>query len=312
MRNNLPICPICKNNANIGHIKNYNKNGRNTSLHECSKCSLQFFYPFLNPGNLWYESTSDYGIKDITTPKIYRGFHKSFLKKCKSSFKKDSYLLELGCGAGEFINEVEKLGCRVFGVDFDKKAIEVAKKHFNLKNVFAMSFDEFFKKTDLPKFDYIVFFEVIEHLDNPLEFIENVKKNLKEEGKIYLSTPSRERILVDWNNWDFPPHHLTRWNKESISNLFSKIGFKITDFGYVEQFKIVLGAIDGKLRFGIVSKAARNSSEGMKSLAIARILYFLAKVKMYLISFIPALFLWILGKVKKRKNGIIYIESQLI
>lgn len=301
------ICVICKKDGNVSHIRDYWQSGEKLSLHECRNCKVQFFFPLKNPGSQWYESTSDYSIKDITTPKIYRGFHRAFLKRY-GNLKKGSHLLELGCGAGEFINEVRKMGLEVFGVDFDRKAIDVARKYFHLKNVFAMPFNDFFKKTDLPKFDYIVFFEVIEHLDNPLEFIESVKKNLRADGKIFLSTPSRERTLANWDKWDFPPHHLTRWNKEAIANLFSKIGFVMSDFCYVEQFKIILGAIDGKFRSGLVAGVAGNSIEGKKSPMVAKTLYLLAKIKMYLIGFIPAFFLWIFGKLTGRNNGIIFAE----
>ena len=172
-----------------------------------------------NPGSQWYEGTSDYGIKDIVVPKIQRGFHKKFLQRHRQ-FPSGTTVLDLGCGSGELMAELEKRGCSVFGVDFDKKAIEIANKHFHFKNIFAQSFEDFFQRNDLPLFNYIVSFEVIEHVQDPLEFVKNAKKLLKPEGEIVISTPSRERVLSNWNTWDFPPHHLTRWNKEAIDNIF--------------------------------------------------------------------------------------------
>ena len=55
---------------------------------------------------------------------------------------------------------------------------EIAKERFGLENVYAVSFEDFLKRTDLPSFDIITFFEVIEHLDKPLEFILSVKRLL--------------------------------------------------------------------------------------------------------------------------------------
>lgn len=302
-------CPVCKDGEGI-YIAGYTKNGIRSSLHECRKCHVQFFLPFLNPGSHWYEKMSDYSLKDIVKLKVNRGAQKAFLKK-GDIFKKGSLLLELGCGSGEFIAETQKRGLETYGVDFDQKGIEVAKRHFHLKEVMAMPFDVFFSKTDLPQFDYIVFFEVIEHIDNPLEFIQNVKKLLKPEGRVFLSTPSRERMLVDWNSWDFPPHHLTRWNKQAIENIFSKAGFKVVDVQYVEQFRMTLGAIDGKCRSGAVAKAANVVTDEKQSRSKAKILYRLAKVKMYVVGIIPATLLWFMGKLTDRNNGDMFIEVKI-
>ncbi|GIW65027.1 MAG: hypothetical protein KatS3mg093_006 [Candidatus Parcubacteria bacterium] len=82
------------------------------------------------------------------------------------------------------MKEVQKLGFEVWGIDFDKKSIEVAKNKFGLKNVFPMSLDEFVdfaKEKDL-KFDVITFFEVLEHQDKPREFLEQIKILLKPGG----------------------------------------------------------------------------------------------------------------------------------
>ena len=70
-------------------------------------------------------------------------------------------------------------------------------KLFWLKNVFVADLNSFFdgNVAEFPKFDIITFFEVLEHLDNPLYFIEGVVKLLKPNGKLVISVPSRERLL---------------------------------------------------------------------------------------------------------------------
>jgi len=303
------ICLVCKESSEIKFIADFKKNGQKSSLYQCNICKAQFFLPMKNPGSDWYEETSDYSIKDIIGPRIYRGSHKRFLQKY-TKFPNGTAILELGCGSGEFIAELEKRGCRIFGVDFDTKAIEVAKKYFSLENIFAEPFETFFRRQNLPKFDYIISFEVIEHIQDPLEFIKSAKNLLKSGGKMVISTPSRERMLANWSAWDFPPHHLTRWNKEAISNIFGKTNLKINCFCYVEQFKMLLGAIDGKFKSGLVSKAALNSVTDKKSLAYVKILRVLGRLKIYLIGFIPAFFLWIFGKITRKNNGVMFIELQ--
>ena len=122
-----------------------------------------------------------------------------------------------------------------------------------------------------------------------------------------LSTPSRERVLVNWNSWDFPPHHFTRWNKEAIERLFSHYGFQKIFADYVETFAIVMGAIDGKLRSGLVQKTL-NISKKKKNVVIAKGVYYAAKIKQWVLAGIPAALIWAYSKKTKRNNGIIYME----
>jgi len=300
------LCPICKENADFKFIQDYKNEGREWSLYECPECQVQFWMPFRNPGEEWYKSLAGYVVRDIARPKIVRGYHKQFLKKYKN-FSKGKRILDLGCGAGELLVALQKRGCEVWGVDFDKNAIETAEKYFNLKNVYAMSFDDFFKLPNLPKFDVVTFFEVIEHIDNPLEFIQNVKNLLKEDSTIILSTPSRERILVNSIKADFPYHHLTRWNEKAISNLFKKINFKIVRVDYVEQFQFILDALSERFRFGLVKKTIK-VSQGQedivpKATVFTRIVHLGSHLKDYLLCGIPATILFLIGKLKGQKNG---------
>ncbi len=301
------ICPICQEGKQFKFIEDYQRRSDKFSLFECKSCETQFWMPFENPGAEWYGKSNRYEIIDILKPKIYKEYHKRFLSIYKN-FPQNTKVLELGCGTGEFLAELQKRGCQVWGVDFDKNAIKVAKKYFDLKNVFALSFDDFFQRRDLPQFDVITFFEVIEHLDNPLEFIQNVKKILKPDGKIILSTPCRDRFLVGLAHWDFPSHHLTRWNKTAISNLFQKINFSISQIDYVGEFRTLVAAFNEKFRLRLVNKVTKVSAQKEKMNILPKLIHFGATLKEYIIGSIPAFFLWVVGKIRKRNQGTMLIK----
>jgi len=313
------ICPVCKEKADFQFIQDYKSKGGEWSLYQCSKCQVQFWVPFKNPGVKHYERK--YIVRDIMKPQFLYGYHKHFLK-IQKNFPKGARVLDLGCATGDLIAELKDRGCEVWGVDLDKNAVNFAKKYLKLENVYAMSCDEFFKLPNLPKFDLIIFFELLEHLDNPLEFIQNIKKILKEDGTIVMSTPSRERILANLWQSDFPPHHLTRWNENAIFNLFEKIGFKITRICYVDQLKFLLESLNDKLRLGLVLKTAKISKnkridEKEKGIVggtiLTRIVHFGAYLKDYLITGIPAIFLLLVSKLTNHKNGdmLIWLKKTL-
>ncbi len=310
-KNNYPkICPICRIGKKFVFIRDFTKEQVKYYLYQCFECYVQFWFPQTIVDQQWYEEKGNpYNVRDLAGLKISRGYHKFFLKRHKN-LPKGIKVLDLGCGTAEFLAELEKIGHKVYGLDFDREAVKIAKGKFCLKDVYPMSFKEFFQKKDLPKFDIITFFEVIEHLPDPENFILNVKKLLKPGGKIIFSTPYRERILPDLNAWDFPPHHWTRWNEKSINNFLKNNGFAVTHLGYVEGLKILSESVSGKFKTRLVGKFLKIASERKKSLIIPKVIYFLGKMKDLVLGKIPALFLWILGKAMKRKNGIIYVEAR--
>jgi 2-polyprenyl-3-methyl-5-hydroxy-6-metoxy-1,4-benzoquinol methylase len=118
-------------------------------------------------------------------------------EKTANFIKDGSSVLDLGCGKGEFLQflKIKKPNCKMMGIDFSSSAIEYAKKtipdiEFAVADVQNISF----YKSLLKRFDYVVSFEVIEHLDIPLKFISEVECVLKDGGWFILSTPYNNMI----------------------------------------------------------------------------------------------------------------------
>lgn len=307
-------CPVCqeqlKTKQNFQFIQNYKSNDGEFTLYQCPNCEVQFWMPFKNPGPDWYEKYQVYDQLFYTKPKVRCGYHKKILRIFKNQTIKEKKFLDLGCGTGEFISALERKGLQVWGVDFSQVFIDIARENFNLKNVFVCSFTEFFQKSELPKFNYISLFEVIEHLDNPKDFLQSVRKFLKQEGIIIISVPCRERILVNWFKGEFPFHHLSRWNRESLTRFLNKNGFKVETVYYVDSFRFIFETLMGITSFGFLRKIRKREKEQesqkrektLKKKFLIRLLYFLIGIKKIILCFF-AFILFIFGKLFKRKNG---------
>ena len=287
-------CPVCQGTGEVIFLRQYAFKDNHFSLYECPKCEVQFWLPFKNPGAEWYEEQENYRLKE---PKIYRGYHKMFLKS-HPSFAEGTRILDIGCGTGELLAELHKRGGEVWGVDADKRDIETARKYFGLNNLYAMPHKDFFRKPDLPLFDIVTFFEVLEHLDNPEEFIRDVKKILKPGGKIVMSVPSRDRMLANLYEWDFPPYHLSRWNESAIRKFFERINFRPDSINYA----------DAKMHFlELFSSLLMNMPPGRRLKK-----YIGARPEYYLMVWLPVLVLWFTGEVARHltkiRNGVIVVE----
>lgn len=99
-------------------------------------------------------------------------------------------LLEIGCYTAK-LAEFLPVTVDYLGVDFDEKAIEIAKS--NGRNVIKMNFNESefdFKE----KFDIIIAAEVLEHLVDPEKLMLKIAKVLTNNGMVLISLPNENTI----------------------------------------------------------------------------------------------------------------------
>ena len=154
-------------------------------------------------------------------------------------------------------------------------------------------------------------FEVIEHLKDPGSMLKQVKAMLQGRGRLILSTPNRERYLADLADWDYPPLHLTRWNRDSLANLLRLAGLKIVRLQYVDELAILAAALTSKFRFGLVKKTVEAMRNTETLAIIPKVLYRLANAKERLIGSPPAAILLMISRIQGRRNGTIFVEAHL-
>lgn len=213
-------CPVCGSVSNNQEVERYRK----YTLYWCTACDLQWWHPLENPGGSFYEE--HYVMRSIPSSSDDPGWdQQQFFRYLP---KKSGKLLDIGCGMGNFLCEVKRRGLafQVSGLDFDRNAVETAKKSFGLDNVYAMSLEEFCAKGSKVGFDVVTFFQVLEHQWDPVGFLERVKESLVPGGYIVLGTPNRntwEALL----SWDYPPIHFTRWSSRSLRSFLEHHGFSV-------------------------------------------------------------------------------------
>lgn len=241
-------CPLCKSRKGfkfIEHLYSYEMKTE-YKIFKCKNCGIEFSEPMKSAPPSNYEKIEWYGER--------WEFHEA-LKFLKG---KGVRILDIGCGEGHFLNLAKGEGFEVVGIDFNKEAIKRAKKKFGLERVYPFTLEEFIENFPDEKFDVICAFQVIEHLENPLDFVLKLKKILKENGFFVFSIPNperlRSRVKGIREEWDFPPHHLTRWNNKSIHFLLKRTGFEILLRKDKDLFASVLDTLMQKIHFNLTKK----------------------------------------------------------
>jgi SAM-dependent methyltransferase len=157
--------------------------------------------------------------KPVPRNKIRAEFLKKYLKK--NGLTHGDHL-DVGGGDGQFCQFFKKYNKKwntsIFEVSNKRKKQFVFKK---FTKIYTENFDNIKKK-----FDLITFFHVLEHVHNPLEFIEKVKKMLKKNGIIFCIIPSYEKVNTDF----FILEHLSFFNSYTLDQIFYKKKFEKIDF----------------------------------------------------------------------------------
>jgi len=135
-------------------------------------------------------------------------------------------LLDVGCGNGERIKLMRKLGWKVEGVDLDVIAVEKGRKD-GLKIALGRLKDQNYIRN---YFDAIIMSHVIEHVHDPVELLLECYRILKSKGILSIITPNIEswghQIFADsWVNLD-PPRHIHIFGCRSLAEIVNRANFK--------------------------------------------------------------------------------------
>lgn len=131
-------------------------------------------------------------------------------------------VLEIGCSIGGVSSLLHERGFEVYASDISKYAIEKAKKLSPKINF--LTFDVQKGISIKKKFDLIIAFEVVEHLENPEKAILNMYNKLDNKGKLVFSTP----YPTKWSNSD--PTHINVKYPDEWLKIMKSVGLKKRSF----------------------------------------------------------------------------------
>lgn len=136
-------------------------------------------------------------------------------------------LLDVGCGAGHFLDLAKQQNWEVDGTELTDEAVEICRgKGINILQG-KLSPGNYPPES----FDVITSFEVLEHINNPLEEVKNFYTLLRKGGIVYVTTPnfnawSRFLLKEKWNVLAYP-EHLCYYSAQTLKKLFTMSGFSL-------------------------------------------------------------------------------------
>lgn len=194
-------CPAC-----LTQPGKYFLSIKDFKIFKCSECGLEYTNPVPTSSQLkkFYATYNDIRapadvilINAINNLKLLSTY----------GYSKDKSMLDFGTGDGTF---VDVAGDKCYGIDF---------KETNQPRVFKNLID-----LPIQNFEFITMWGVLEHLENPIKTLLELKKILKPGGILALTTVYAEgQIPYHYK----PVEHLTYWTIDSFSYIFNRVGLDI-------------------------------------------------------------------------------------
>ncbi len=134
-------------------------------------------------------------------------------------------LLDVGCGSGQFVERMAKLGWNAEGIDFDPEAIYNAASRGVRASVGSLA-EQYYPDSC---FDAVCLNHSLEHMAEPLETLRQVRRILKPGGRMTLTVPNADSLghRIFGSNWIHldPPRHLYLFGARSLRRMAIAAGF---------------------------------------------------------------------------------------
>lgn len=139
-------------------------------------------------------------------------------------------IFDIGGGNGFVSLGLINAGFDVVLVEPGRTGSSIAKSR-GIKNVICATTDTAkFKQHSLPS---VGLFDVIEHIEDDLAFLQSVNRLLEKGGYLYATVPSYSLL---WSNEDVSAGHFRRYTLEGISDVLELAGFQIEFSSYIFRF----------------------------------------------------------------------------
>jgi len=137
-------------------------------------------------------------------------------------------VLDLGGGLGYMRKAFADYGFKQYGTEVSAQIAQECARRFGFETWIG-GIDVITKFAREIRFNIITLFDVIEHLDQPLEVIRVLKEHLAPDGIVVIRTPNlmaiERQVLADYY-YSFKLDHVLYFSPKSLTRMMSQSGFK--------------------------------------------------------------------------------------
>jgi len=214
---------------------------RNHRFYKCSFCNLIFVSPRFDASSIYNSDyfsggTHGFGFSNYESDKIAS---KSYLEKYLDSLIRLPHpgpktLIDIGAANGFFVSLADKRGFKSVGLEISAQAVEWAQK---LNRPVVKGTIEAFSSEQ--KFGFATALDVLEHVENPQEFLASINRVLVPGGYLLVNVPNAGSLTakLSGKKWHafLPPEHWFFFDRKSLQVLLESHGFKVIQVNEISK-----------------------------------------------------------------------------
>ncbi len=216
--------------------------GNGWRIVRCARCELVYTFPQPTADVLYgkyqgeyWETERNTGAEEfhkiaaqeqVISPldeKMFRWLDDLGFPKWEEAVGAEKLLLDVGCGLGIFMREMQNRGWQVQGSEVADYAVEFCRKlgYTIHKGTLDAIPDQ--------KFDMISLHHVIEHVNEPHILVQQIYERLNTNGLVLVRTPCCDTIpaYIAGKAWFYDPDHIYFFNQKTVCRLLENAGFNI-------------------------------------------------------------------------------------
>lgn len=191
-----------------------------------------------------------YDFSDVTVEHLHR-------YSIAKDFVNDKVVLDIASGEGYGANILSKYASKVIGVDIDKDCVENANIKYSRDNLsfFVGSADDI--PVESNTIDVLISFETIEHHNKHVEMLTEIKRVLKLDGILIMSSPDK-KYYSDLTG-QVNPFHVKELYFKEFKKLIDQY-FQFTNYYYQNSFNLnsFIGCLESIENYKIYSGDENN------------------------------------------------------
>ena len=219
----VSLCPGCGGGAQRPKFVAKDPLGPDSfALVTCQDCGLVFVQPILAPEHIeMYYAKGYYGRRHPALKDFFMNLRVRQVGAPIGSGR----LLDIGCGAGDFLLACRRRGWTGVGVEQGGAPVMQQQDALAIKVVAPERMHEL----EAGSFEVVTIWHVLEHLPEPRATLEAVRRLLSPSGRLVVEVPNfgswQARIGgPDWFHIDVP-RHLLHFDRGALEGLLARCGF---------------------------------------------------------------------------------------
>lgn len=240
MKNNK--CILCKS-KDYSTIHKGVRGNTNIDVLKCSVCGLVRLSDFDSNTDEYYRSS---GMRkdDIETSiceirNLANKDDKRRIDFIKENIENKIYL-DFGCGAGGVLQYARDIAKESYGIEIETRMV----KTLNGEGIKCYDSLDCAKDDLFGSIDVISLFHVLEHLGNPIYYLQELKTLLSDKGIMIIEVPNADDALLslyeceafaDFTYWE---SHIYLYNNTTFTQLIEKSGLKIRFLGQIQRYPL--------------------------------------------------------------------------